>query len=391
MLLYTLDDQFRRNEIVENHISMIWTERFRTEGDFELVVPATPSAKTMLKEGTWLSMSESYRVMQIKDVNDKLEDGERTLKVTGTSLEGILRDRVAAKAIYGKPAEVESWIFEKTPVEIIRQLFHDICVLGKLNPLDVIPNVTEGVAPFPSNIEYPSVPIKVSLTISTLYDAIAEMCDNWDLGFRLLRLADDKKLSWDVYSGSDRTSGQTKLNPVIFSPQLGNLTSTTEYSSIFEAKNVAYVFCDEKALEVYPLISEQSIRGLSRKVLFVNASDINSTDFPDLDTALTQRGRDELAKHKAYKGFDGEIQEHSDYIYQRDYYLGDLVDIVNDNGTKNIMRVTEHIFVSDAEGNRAYPTLEKYNYIEVGSWDSWEYNIFWKSLESDPTTWSQQE
>jgi hypothetical protein len=67
-----------------------------------------------------------------------------------------------------------------------------------------------------------------------------------------------------------------------------------------------------------------------------------------------------------------------------------MVEQRNTDGVTNKMRVTEQIFVNDKEGERSYPTLSLFQFINTGSWLSWEQNQVWADLENNPTTWAQQ-
>jgi hypothetical protein len=67
-----------------------------------------------------------------------------------------------------------------------------------------------------------------------------------------------------------------------------------------------------------------------------------------------------------------------------------MVEIRNADGMTNKMRVTEQIFVNDTQGERAYPTLSIFQFINTGSWLSWKNNQVWADLENDPTTWADQ-
>jgi hypothetical protein len=205
----------------------------------------------------------------------------------------------------------------------------------------------------------------------------------------MLRNFDASEIYFDVYSGSDRTSGQTVHSPVIFTPELDNLQNTKELTSIDKAKNVAYVFSPAGFQMVYAIGVDPEIEGFARKVLVVNASDITSEN-PDVASALIQRGNEELAQYRTYQAFDGEISQLSQYKYGTHYHLGDLVEQRNLSGVTNNMRVSEQIFVQDREGERAYPTLTLNTYINTGSWLSWLNNKTWLDLDPDPTTWSEQ-
>lgn len=105
-----------------------------------------------------------------------------------------------------------------------------------------------------------------------------------------------------------------------------------------------------------------------------------------LNTLLQQRGRDELAKNRPVQAFDGELPANSPFKYEIAYQLGDLLEMRNSDGITNQMRVTEQIFVSDAQGERAYPTLAIDRFITPGSWFAWDYNQTWENADG---TWSE--
>jgi hypothetical protein len=384
MELYILDAQFRRIRVVDQFVSLIWAERFKDLGDFELVVQATRANRAIFKTGLKLAMNESYRVMIVETVEKKVDaELKAVLSIKGNSLEGCLEDRIARASNAGL-ATAPTWNFTLPPADAARKIFHDVCVTGVLSTSDIIPYIVEGTIMPTNNIPEPVDPQPYALVPQTVLKAIKDICDIWNLGFRILRNFDTSQLYWDVYSGSDRTSGQTTRPPVIFSQELDNLQNTSELDTIETSKNVAYVVAQNGSLYVFPDGVPPDTDGFDRRVIFVDANDITlpsgaagSPAQIALESALTQRGKDELAKNTAYSAFDGEINQNSQYRYQRDYYLGDLVEVRNAEGESNQMRVTEQIFVSDQEGDRAYPTLTLNQFINTGSWLSWESNQQW--------------
>lgn len=324
---------------------------------------------------------------------ESIEDGDdsenrRMLTVKGRTLESQLLDRVAKNSLDDLTISPK-WTITLPPADVARKIFHDICVLGILDPADVIPFIVEGPLLSPGTITEPIDPITVELEPTTVYDAIVDIVKVWNLGFRMLRNFDTSEVYFDVYSGSDRTSGQVVHAPVIFTPELDNLQNTKEFTSIDKAKNVAYVFSPAGFQMVYAIGVDPEVEGFERKVLVVNASDITSEN-PDVTSALIQRGNEELAKYRTYQAFDGEISQFSQYKYGIHYHLGDLVEQRNLSGVTNNMRVSEQIFVQDQQGERAYPTLTLNTYINTGSWLSWLNNKTWFDLDPDPTTWSEQ-
>jgi len=391
MEVYLLDSLLRRERVIDRFESLIWTERFKEYGDFELIIRSTPQTRAFIQTGTRWAMNESYRVMTAETIEDTFdEDGKRVLKVRGNSLEALLEDRMAQDSF----ANLGTWDFTALPAAAARKVFHDICVAGVLDPLDRIPFIVEsGELMPPSTISEPIDPIDWKLPIKTVGETIKDICNIWNLGFRLLRNFDASQIYWDVYAGSDRSSGQTLRSPVIFSPELDNLTNTTELTSIETSKNVAYVVTPDGTQQVYPRDVPADTGGFDRRVLIVDANDITlesvSGDTEKFNLAVLQRGQAELAKNQAFQAFDGEINPRSQYKYQRDYYLGDIVEQRNDDGYANLMRVTEQIFVSDKEGERTYPTLAKNTFVNTGSWLS-EGTKTWLDYDADPITWSEK-
>jgi hypothetical protein len=380
MEVYTLDSLLRREEVVDRFTSLIWTERFAAYGDFELILTSTRESRELFVEGRRLVIPNSERVMTVETVED-LEnagnDGKDVLKVKGRSMESILLDRVAKDTMSNTTTEPK-WVLTGTPGNIARQMFDDICRTGTLSPYDVIPFVMPGTINSPGTIEEPVDVITREQELASLYKAIKDVSDLYDLGFRLIRPhLEEGNLYFEIYSGNNRTTGQTDFDPVIFAPGLHNLQNVQKLASIENAKNVAYVFSPVGFQEVVADDVDADVEGFERRVLLVNATDVTSGTAGEIAAALIQKGKEELSKHRAFLAFDGEIDNRTDYIYGRDYELGDLVEMRTSDGVTNNMRVTEQIFVCDQEGQRSYPTLAVNKFIYPGSWSDWMYNQYW--------------
>lgn len=404
MELYTLDPLLRREYVVDKFKSLIWTERYRQYGDFQLDIGSSFRIRNLLKPDTYLALNKSNYVMRIESVEDDVtEDGEKFLTVKGRSLEVLLYDRVAYLANAATQTTTTDpdtgdtvttdvkWTITDAPAAVCRKIFHDICVAGTLDPNDVIPFINEGTFMPSDTIAEPVDPITVDISPNTVYDAIDQVSQPWNLGFRLLRQQDMSKLWFDVYVGSDRTTAQTMLPAIVFAPEMDNLQNTKELSSIEGAKNVAYVYSPDGFQMVFAAGVDPEVEGFERHVLVVDGSDITSDSTTDIVAALQQRGYEELAKNRTYQAFDGEISQSSQYIYGRDYNLGDMVETRNVDGVTNNMQVTEQIFVEDEEGERSYPTLTLNTVINAGSWLSWSSNKTWFDFDADTdSVWGTQ-
>lgn len=371
MEVYILDDLLRRIAVIDQYESFIWTERWAVFGDFELVVHSTSENRRLLKEGTQMVQNGSDRVMTIKTVDIKKDDdGRSILTVSGPSLEQILDDRAATEGLAG-PTSDTNWVISGTAGNVCRKIFKDICIDGLLSTSDKIPFIKPGTIYPPSTIPESAIVFSASIPLSSVYEAIKELCDIYDLGFRLVRNQDKSELYFDIYTGNNRTTQQNVHTPVIFSQELDNLSNVSELRSVEDAKNVAYVFGLNDSTIVYADGADASTSGFDRKVLYVDATDVTLASGPALTAVLVNKGLDALAKTRPIAAFDGEINQYGKNKYNRDYFLGDLVEMRNSDGATNIMRVTEQIFVSDGEGDRSYPTLTLNSSILPDVWDSW--------------------
>jgi hypothetical protein len=331
MEAYTLDPLLRRQEVIDQYESLIWTERYQGYGDFQMDIFSTSQSRTLLKTGTLLAMNESHRIMKVETVEDSIDgEGKKMLSVKGRSIESVLEDRIAKESLSDLTTSPK-WTITGTPANVARKIFHDICVTGILDPADVIPFIVEGTFMPEDTIVEPVDPITVEMDPTTVYAAIADITNVWNLGFRILRYYDTSQLYFDVYTGSDRTSAQTVLAPVIFTPELDNLQNIKELTTIEKARNVAYVYSPAGFQKVYPVGVEPDVSGFDRRVLVVNATDITAEN-PNIASALIQRGREELAKNQAIQSLDGEINQFSQYKYGTDYNLGDIVEMRNADG-----------------------------------------------------------
>lgn len=344
MEVFTISKQYNNREsLIETFDSFIWTERYSSYGDFQLVAEPSTSNIQRLVPGTLIGFDESDRIMQI-DTVERIEDadGVSTLKIQGKSLESILEQRIAKDVLTS-----EDWELSGTPGGIIAYMVNKICVLGTgISTNDVIDISVE-------NLSTITQTYNIAVKTGTLYERIKEIVDIYGLGFRIKNVIGGGR-TFQIYEGSDLTGP----GGVAFSEELDNLANTSLYTSQKDYKNVAYVLAKNGNIvvdidgNINPAIS-----GLDRNVLFVDATSIDTPAGASLNALLVERGRQELASRQRIMLFDGVVDPNGTFQYNRDYTLGDLVLFKGDDGVRQNMRVTEYIYTFDREGYRAYPTL----------------------------------
>lgn len=391
MEVLILDSLLRPIDVVDTFVSMIWTERFSEKGDFQLVTLSSTANRNRFVTNTLLMNTSSRRVMKIDTVTDAIDaDGRATLDIKGKELVSILEARTALKAIAGPGIAPVWYIAGMTPANVMRHIFHQICVVGTISAFDVVPFIEWGTNQYPADtIPEPSDLIVWEQKPNSVYAAEKELADIFDLGFRLYKDPNLAKLYFNVYAGSDRTTAQSTLPPVIFSQNMENLQNTAEFNDITDYYNVVrvvYTHKDVTDTDVAQMVevAEDDINpseGFDRKVKLLLVTTIPE-EVTDIPAFLTQLGKNELQKSRPIGAFDGEINRNSQYVYERDYYLGDLVEQRANTGATSYMRVEEYIFVQDAQGERSYPTLTTKKFIDPGTWLSWKYDVEWTAMGS---------
>ena len=90
-----LTPTFEAVDIIDTFTSLIWTDRYNAYGDFEICVPADSSILTSvdLDDYLWIKESEHTMIVENIDIDTDVEEGS-TIKITGRSLESILKRRV---------------------------------------------------------------------------------------------------------------------------------------------------------------------------------------------------------------------------------------------------------------------------------------------------------
>jgi hypothetical protein len=280
----------------------------------------------------------------------------------------------------------------------------------QLSPGDTIPYLQNSYPGSGEDIYPPgNIPLKQPLGIlweqkvASLYSAISDVCKAYDLGFRLFKDPNASKLYFQTYVWNDRTSAQTIFPPVVFSSDMRNLENTTEYTDATTHYNAVLVMYEFKnpteggypanlsysALEFAPELAFSS-GGFDQKTKSITLTQIPETLDPvDIPDYLQQVAKEELIKSRTTVVYDGEIDDHSDFVYEKDYFLGDLVEVRGNNGGAAYMRVEEQIIKYDATGKASYPSLITKDSISPGTWRSWKYDVDWIDMGSGEY-WSNQ-
>lgn len=349
MELFVLNAVFESIAVIDTYESMIWTDRYNAYGDFEIYFAMDESLLEYIKEDYYLWLKESDHSMIIEDIkiDADTEEGNRLI-VTGRSLESILERRI----IWGQR------VFSGNLQNAIQMM---------LNENIISPSVADRkIANF---VFVPSTDSKItSLTIDNqytgddLYTVIKGLCEENNIGFKIV-LTDDNQFAFSLYAGADRSYDQTENPYVVFSPNFENIINSNYFSSKAGYRNVTLVAGEgEGASRKTTVVGSAS--GLDRRELFTDARDISSdTEDGTLSDAeyiaqLRTKGLKKLADHMITTAFEGEVEVTRLFKYGEDFFIGDIVQIVNEYGNENSAYISELIISNSDEGLSIYPTFK---------------------------------
>ncbi len=365
-----LNTKFEVIDIVDRFTSFIWTDRYRERGDFELVLPLddyTLSKLSNIVLDYYVVNDNSEHAMIIEGylASSSLNDGP-ALKVVGYSLETILSRRI---------------IWDITTLSgNLQDRIEEL-----INRSIIAPNLTERKI---DNFvfERSTDPRITALTIDTkyeqhenLYDAIKDICEEKDIGFKIvLKLVNDEyKFVFSLYKGADRSYAQSENPYVIFSPSFENLSESSYLENQQDYKNVCYTTAEDmdtriKGTDDYAMVSRVvgTATGLNRREVFTDAGSIESENAKnklsdaDKQNILEQKAKEALAESKRQLAMDGSVDPYAMYVYGRDFFMGDRVQIENEMGIKGHSSISEYIMSEDANGYTSYPTFTDFELEE---------------------------
>ena len=360
MDLYVLDNEYQTQYNIDVFESIIWKLKYNGCGEFEFYTPLNDYILEIftfvreIKNGgddcyVWLKDYDSYMIIEDMQITTDIEKGYHFI-VKGHGLESILNRRI----IWGK-TNLDS----KFQYAINRLLNEN--VISPDNSSRTISNfIFEEV-----DDEYiQGLTVQAQYTGSNIYDTIEELCGDAGLGFDVT-FDQNYNFVFTLTNGVDRSYEQDDRPYVVFSRDYENLMSSEYNEETQNYKNVALVAGeDENLSQKRKNITLGDETGLRRRELFVDARDLQSeyddgtTMSDDVYTGLLEyRGYKKLLKKAYVQDMTCEIEAKNTFEYGYDFFLGDLVQVVNDLGISTKTRVTEFTIVQDDNGFSTYPTF----------------------------------
>lgn len=308
-----LDKNLDKIALLDYYIDCIWIDRYNQCGEFTINVEINNDTTRMLKLHNYIARYDDDNVGIIEDITfNRDEELKNIMCVKGRFLASILSRRIIA---------IQTQV-DCAVSEAIYNLIYD----NVINPSIVsrkIDNFICGSDVFEDKL-------KAQYTGKNLLEVIEDICNAYDLGFKVI-LTDDKKFMFKLYKGADRSYNQDTNPRVVFSDTYDNLLSSEYNENITKLVTDVLVAGEGEGLERKTLwVSNQDKYGLDRFEIYKDQRNIstNNNDITEeeYDKQLEEEGLESI--NELTTEFDGEVYFDS-YVYKKDVFIGDICVIEN--------------------------------------------------------------
>lgn len=466
-VLYIRDRSTREIiHIEESFSSLVWTERYQEAGDFVLDIPLDVIDFSFYKIGNYISMDESLESMIIETIEITEQMESPVVELSGRTASILLDRRVNASRVFDvyarsiatlrmqKPVTKASVVRYSGTISSIFQQMMDEEIVNPTMPyyswwhkveiegvneawypgydpslsdtwLKIVPGKDSApyrVIPgfvFQSLIENDTSSVtKEYSELKSLYDMFVQISKENMTGFRSI-IDGNNNIVIQAFKGTDRTTAQKVLDPLIFNPIMDNISYVNYFEDKSDYKSTGFAYSDsgisyyrktkmydgiaynliyngytwncgseESGYDRYEvpfnLMSDVSITQLDSDSIDSGAVDTNPDDdieekvsswkeYYDKIQAKIDSTADERYEEGDYefvKTSEGSIDPLVRYAFDKDYFIGDIVEIFNSNGTVMTAIIDEVVRSYDADGFIVTPNFKNMVEYDYGEEDS---------------------
>lgn len=349
MELYILHEETRDIiDMIDSYESVLWIPRYNDVGQFEIYTPANEKTLSLLKHDRYVKRLDSDMVGIIEKVRIETtaENGDYII-ATGQSLESIIARRVV-------------WSMTNvsgTVEKCLLKLFNE----NIINPAQTYRKIDDFVF---TESGLGSESVTAQYTGDNLLDVTQTLCKLYGYGFKVT-LNDENQFDFKLYKGVNRSYTQNENSFVVFSPSFENIVSSNYEHDKTPLKNCCRIGGEgEGSARVFTELGD-TLRGLERREVFVDARDVSrdngetSLTLSEYETLLIARGDESLVEYSETTLFEGEVESQRQFIFGRDFFLGDIVTVQNEYGITGHPRIVEILESDDSNGRMIIPTFEE--------------------------------
>lgn len=344
--------------VIDEVVSLIWSATYWQQGDYgdcKILAPVTENNSELLTIGNIV-----VKHGETAEYTDD-ETGDLYRRAIQITYKHITKDENGAEQIEAQGCLLKRWLSKRVIEQqvittatnqniinkIVREnLGEDAAEIRQFENFSILPQGDYGG----SNVEYSNEAYR------DCGEEINERAITGKLGFEILVNERAQKYGFFLWKGRDLTSDNNDGNtPCIFSRNFDNVNELEYTDSIENIKNAIYVMgaADEENQTYTIEISDDSLAGIARDEVFLQASDISwkakddqgeerTITVEEYLQLLNTRGNAELDTYGETISFEAEINTQSNLSYKEDYDVGDIVTVIEPNwGIKIDARITK--------------------------------------------------
>lgn len=320
MDIFVFDSNYKAVGVLESPTSISYIRRSKAAGEFAVTIPITDFNSELVKKDNILLFEESEGIAGVIDKFKKKlsQDNAPVIEISG----GLCEKYIYKRIIWGQ------YVKSGTITDIVK----DLVTTQVISPSDEKRAISD--IEINDEVQDKGESIRYQNTGGVVGTAVEELCSTGDVCFGMKYDYNNKKMVFNLFKGIDRTKGQDQNAPCIFSKEYENILESNYEENYTSYRNVALVAGEgEGENRKYVTAGNDSLKGKQRHEVFVDARDLQKSDgtstIPDdeYEGMLLQRGKEQLETLQPVLNFDCTINTIGNWIYGRDYFLGDKVTI----------------------------------------------------------------
>ena len=360
-------DSYEKLGIIDTYQSAIWNPMYYGQGAFEMTLPATPKHIELLqahrliiresdevKDGNVLRYNNPMVVKEIQYTHD--DENGAIMIVRGVSLKShVLGSRVINEYTV-LSGNAEEQIYNVVENNLESTWYR------------AWPNLKN------AELKHFTETTELKLFGENIATWMEETCRRHRFGWDMYILKSNLGASiyFELYKGEDRTEGNSKGNiPIIFSKEHDNLIRSeltinfndfatnclVAGTNLPDSEDKWHIMTDYPYGQSYPTGDERYEIYLDSGI---SPEDVEGQYYP---TVLNNAGLQELAQRKVIS-LTAEIVPYGMYTLDKDYFLGDIVEVRTEYGIKAKARIEDIIYSIDQNGTSVDPTFGDWEVIE---------------------------
>lgn len=347
MDFWIVDKNFQNLCICDTFETAIWTDRWSEAGEFQITIRGD-SIQEFIQIGNYLTFDQSDHVMVIETIYDTRDQYGRQTTFSGRSLESILDRRIV--------------VDYNLAVDNLRSMIQMLVNKNAINPTNTARTLplSWGTVQW-SDLDYAG---QLDVEWSNLYDLIQDFATSYKKGL-LVKYVGTTTFQLNLLDSTDRSYNQTANIPVIFSFNYENLTASQFIESDKDSKNTSYAIYERTRYETDSDGNRQDIEerfveevgtysGLNRRETAIEVRLEEDSDNPLSESQIRQSLREEATANleglKPQSALSGDIEAYRQFVYGRDFFLGDIVEMEAPDGRTLPCVVGEIVFSQDQNG-----------------------------------------